>query len=117
MAIKDNPEISQEALENKLKIDLELGKITEQQKKQIANDYQLAIGLANSIPTQDLSMSQFLEAMNLLVKEKKLGGILCENHGGWTVVGIGLNISNNLLLSDAISLSALNYNLDSSIDF
>jgi hypothetical protein len=76
MAIKDNPEISQEALENKLKIDLELGKITEQQKKQIANDYQLAIGLANSIPTQDLSMSQFLEAMNLLVKEKKLEDVL-----------------------------------------
>ena len=53
---------------------------------------------------------------DIVVKEKKLGGILCENHGGCTVVGIGLNISNNLLLSDAISLSALNYNLDS-LDF
>jgi len=53
---------------------------------------------------------------DIIVQEKKLGGILCENHGGITVIGIGLNISNNLLLSDAISISDLNYNLDS-LDF
>jgi BirA family transcriptional regulator, biotin operon repressor / biotin---[acetyl-CoA-carboxylase] ligase len=53
---------------------------------------------------------------DIIVQEKKLGGILCENHGGSTVIGIGLNISNNLLLSDAISISDLNYNLDS-LDF
>ena len=49
---------------------------------------------------------------DIIVKEKKLGGILCENHGDYTVVGIGLNISNDISLSDAINLSDLNYNLD-----
>lgn len=49
---------------------------------------------------------------DIIVKEKKLGGILCENHGDYTVVGIGLNISNDISLSDAINLSNLNYNLD-----
>lgn len=49
---------------------------------------------------------------DIIVKEKKLGGILCENHGDYTVVGIGLNISNDISLSDAINLSDINYNLD-----
>ena len=49
---------------------------------------------------------------DIIINGKKLGGILCESYGNYTIVGIGLNISNNILLSDAISLKDINYNLD-----
>ena len=53
---------------------------------------------------------------DIILNGKKLGGILCENYGDYTVIGIGLNISNNILLSEAINLYAVNYKIDK-LDF
>jgi len=53
---------------------------------------------------------------DIILNKKKLGGILCENHGNYTVVGIGLNVSNSISLSDAINLKEINYSLDK-LDF
>jgi len=49
---------------------------------------------------------------DIILNGKKLGGILCENYGDYTIIGIGLNISNNILLSDAINLNDINYKID-----
>ncbi|MFL2944791.1 MAG: biotin--[acetyl-CoA-carboxylase] ligase [Candidatus Poseidoniales archaeon] len=49
---------------------------------------------------------------DIILNGKKLGGILCENYGDYTVIGIGLNISNNILLSEAINLYDVNYKID-----
>ena len=53
---------------------------------------------------------------DIILNGKKLGGILCENYGDYTVIGIGLNISNNILLSEAINLHDVNYKIDK-LDF
>ena len=53
---------------------------------------------------------------DIILNGKKLGGILCENYGDYTITGIGLNVSNNILLSDAINLHDINYKIDS-LDF
>lgn len=53
---------------------------------------------------------------DIILNGKKLGGILCENYGDYTVIGIGLNISNNILLSEAINLHDVDYKIDK-LDF
>ena len=53
---------------------------------------------------------------DIILNGKKLGGILCENYGNYTVIGIGLNISNNILLSEAINLHDVDYKIDK-LDF
>jgi BirA family biotin operon repressor/biotin-[acetyl-CoA-carboxylase] ligase len=49
---------------------------------------------------------------DIIVNRKKLGGILCESSDNHTIVGIGLNINNNISLMEAISLEDIGYSLD-----
>jgi len=49
---------------------------------------------------------------DIILNGRKLGGILCENYGNYTVVGLGLNINNRISLSKAINLKDINYDLD-----
>ena len=41
---------------------------------------------------------------DIIFSNKKLGGILCENLGDFSVSGVGLNINNNTSYSDSINL-------------
>ena len=49
---------------------------------------------------------------DIILNGRKLGGILCENYGNYTMVGLGLNINNRISLSKAINLKDINYDLD-----
>jgi len=69
--IKNNPTISQKALTNKIKMDINGGKITAEQGKQIKADYELAIGLANELPG-GIDNPAFAEAMDLKIRKKIL---------------------------------------------
>ena len=69
--IKNNPTISQKALTNKIKMDINGGKITAEQGKQIKADYELAIGLANELPG-GIDNPAFAEAMDLKIRKKVL---------------------------------------------
>lgn len=69
--IKNNPTISKKALTNKIKMDINGGKITPEQGKQIKADYELAIGLANELPG-GIDNPAFAEAMDLKIRKKVL---------------------------------------------
>ena len=69
--IKNNPTISQKALTNKIKMDINGGEITAEQGKQIKADYELAIGLANELPG-GIDNPAFAEAMDLKIRKKVL---------------------------------------------
>ena len=49
---------------------------------------------------------------DIIYQGKKLGGVLCENLGEYSIVGVGLNITNNPPFSTAINLSSLDFELD-----
>jgi hypothetical protein len=69
--IKNDPSISQKALTNKIKMDINGGEITAEQGKQIKADYELAIGLANELPG-GIDNPAFAEAMDLKIRKKVL---------------------------------------------
>jgi hypothetical protein len=69
--VKNNPTISQKALTNKIKMDINGGEITPEQGKQIKADYELAIGLANELPG-GIDNPAFAEAMDLKIRKKVL---------------------------------------------
>ena len=69
--IKNNPTISKKALTNKIKMDINGGKITPEQGKKIKADYDLAIGLANELPG-GIDNPAFAEAMDLKIRKKVL---------------------------------------------
>ncbi len=56
------------------------------------------------------SLKEFVKGVKLkwpndiIFSNKKLGGILCENLGDFSVSGVGLNINNNTSYSDSINL-------------
>ena len=49
---------------------------------------------------------------DILYQGKKLGGVLCENLGDYSIAGVGLNITNNPPFSTSINLSSLDSELD-----
>ena len=49
---------------------------------------------------------------DILVKSKKLGGIICQSQDGKTIMGLGININNKPSLDTSISLSELGCNID-----
>ncbi len=49
---------------------------------------------------------------DIIYQGKKLGGVLCENLGDYSIAGVGLNINNNPPFSTAINLSSLDFELD-----
>lgn len=49
---------------------------------------------------------------DILVKSKKLGGIICQSQDGKTIIGLGININNKPSLDTSISLSELGCNID-----
>lgn len=49
---------------------------------------------------------------DIILNDKKLGGILCENEGNCTIIGIGLNLDNDCTVADSISLSMNNVFVD-----
>ena len=49
---------------------------------------------------------------DIIVNDKKLGGILCQSQGKNTIVGLGINFSNESYISQAINLSELGCELD-----
>ncbi len=49
---------------------------------------------------------------DILVNGKKLGGILCQSQGESAIVGLGINMDNNINLPESINLSKLGCNLD-----
>lgn len=53
---------------------------------------------------------------DILLNGRKLGGILCESYGNYTIVGLGLNINNSVSISKTINLNDINYDLDK-LDF
>lgn len=69
--IKNNPKISQSALTNLIKMEINGGEITTEQGKQIKADYELAIGLANELPG-GIDNPNFAEAMDLKIRKKIL---------------------------------------------
>ena len=69
--IKNNPKISQSALTNLIKMEINGGEITPEQGKQIKADYELAIGLANELPG-GINNPAFAEAMDLKIRKKVL---------------------------------------------
>ncbi len=69
--IKNNPKISQSALTNLIKMEINGGEIATEQGKQIKSDYELAIGLANELPG-GIDNPNFAEAMDLKIRKKIL---------------------------------------------
>ena len=58
------------------------------------------------------SMQNFVKEISLkwpndiLFAGKKLGGILCENLGHYSITGVGLNITNKVLFPNSITLTS-----------
>ena len=49
---------------------------------------------------------------DILVKSKKLGGIICHSQDGKTIMGLGININNRTSLDTSTSLSELGCTID-----
>ena len=67
------------------------------------------------------ALEQYCEGLSLkwpndiILEDKKLGGILCEDFGTYSVIGIGLNLDNKPPLEDTTNLSSHGIDLDKSV--
>ena len=53
--------------------------------------------------------------LDLILKDNKLGGILCENFGNYSVVGVGINIANSPTIEKSTNLLSHGLELDKSV--
>ena len=52
---------------------------------------------------------------DLIISGKKVGGILCEKFGNYSIVGIGINLVNEPAISNSTTLASHGYEIDKSI--
>ena len=51
---------------------------------------------------------------DIILQEKKLGGILCENFGDFSIIGIGINFENEPDIDNSTNLISNNISIDKS---